>query len=282
MKKITVLIIIFDIIIIGLFYNNLFNTYKKLDVIIEKHDNSDVEEYIIGVVSCEMPASFEIEALKSQAVAARTYYYNELANNPEKKMSNSDQCYLTNDELKEKWGNEYDKYNNKIREAVYLTKNKVMKKDNKLFKAYYFSTSNGVTESSKTVFNLDITDSVDSSWDKLTNNYEVKTTFTKNQLSNILGSFNKIIITKISDTSHVEEVMVDNTAYTGIEFRKKLNLRSTDFSIENIDNNYIITTHGYGHGVGMSQYGANYLAQNNKNYEEILEYYYQNIKIEEI
>ena len=83
---------------------------------------------------------------------------------------------------------------------------------------------------------------------------------------------------KRNNTNHVELVKVDNKEYTGIEFRKKLNLRSTDFEITINNDEYIFTTYGYGHGVGMSQYGASYLAKQGYNYEEILKYYYGNIE----
>ena len=161
-----------------------------------------------------------------------------------------------------------------------------MTKDNKVFKSYYFAMSNGYTEDSITVFGDTTTKSVSSPWDNETlNKFIVSTEFTEEELKtklNITESIKNITITKTDKNNRVNEIKVNNIIYTGIEFRKKLNLRSTDFKVEQNDNKYIITTRGYGHGVGMSQYGANGMAKENYTYKEILEYYYQNIKIKEI
>ena len=152
-----------------------------------------------------------------------------------------------------------------------------MQKDNKLFKSFYFSTSNGNTLDSIAVFKEGDIKSVSSSWDKESKDYEETITISKDKLNKILGNFEKINITKRDSTNHILEVKVDNKAYTGIEFRKLLNLRSTDFIIKENQDNYEFTTYGYGHGVGMSQYGANYLAKSGKSSEEILKYYYNDI-----
>lgn len=285
MKKIAIIVLMFNLVLAGSFYYKLNKSYQVVDQIIYKRQNKEslkVEEYLIGVVACEMPASFHEEALKAQAVSARTYLYNELSKDLNKQLTDDDQCFNTVDEMKNKWKDEYEKYYEKISNAVKNTKDLVMKKDGNLFKSYYFSTSNGYTESSLSVFNEQLLDSVASEWDKYANNYEVKTTFNKSSLEKILGSFSKIEIISRNNTNHVLEVKVDDKTYTGIEFRKLLSLRSTDFTIKQDNENYIITTKGYGHGVGMSQYGANYLANNNYNYQEILEYYYQNIEIVKI
>ena len=226
-----------------------------------------------------MPASFNLEALKAQAIAARTYLYNELSQDQTKTLTDDDQCYIDDNQMKSKWGSDYNKYKDIITEAVNSTKDIVMNKNNKLFKSFYFSTSNGYTESSMEVFNEVSSDSVESSFDKETKGYEVKTTFTKDQLTNILGPFNTLEVTSRNKTNHVTSIYVDSKVYTGIEFRKLLGLRSTDFKITKDNNNYIITTYGYGHGVGMSQYGANYLASIGYSAEQILKYYYQDIKL---
>ncbi len=133
------------------------------------------------------------------------------------------------------------------------TEGEIIKKNNELFKTYYFSTSNGYTEDALTVFkNNDIT-SVSSPWDKDTSGYKKVTIFTKEELTKKLGSFNAITIQKRNKTNHVEQVSVDSKTYTGIEFRKLLGLRSTDFTIDLSEDRISITTYGYGHGVGMSQ-----------------------------
>lgn len=245
---------------------------------IELKTDEELESYLVNVVACEMPALYEIEALKAQAITSRTYA---LYQRDEKNvnLTSQDQCILSNEELKEKWKDDYDTYYKKIKSSVDDTRGIVMNKDNKLFKSFYFSTSNGYTEDSVTVFNEGNIKSVSSPWDKENKKYEVKTYFEKKELVNLLGEFNNINISSKSTTNHVEEVLVDNKKYTGIEFRKLLNLRSTDFEINEVGGAYEIITHGYGHGVGMSQFGANMLAKDNKSYEEILKYYYGEIEL---
>lgn len=245
-----------------------------------------LEEYIIGVVAGEMPASFEVEALKAQAVTSRTYalYKKEnINNNYDVKATIDDQVYITIDEMKEKWQNEYEYYYNKIKKAVLDTKNVIMKKNKKIFKSYYFAMSNGYTEDSITVFGENISNSVKSPWDNEgLNKFKVTTEFTLKDISTKLRlneNIKSIEIISRDNTNRVEKISVNNATYTGIEFRKLLNLRSTDFDISINDNMCYITTKGYGHGVGMSQYGANGMAKENYNYKEILEYYYQDIEI---
>ena len=114
----------------------------------------NIEEYLIGVVGCEMPALFEEEALKAGAVAARTYLLNKLENNENYIISSTtnDQCYSDDNELKEKWGNNHDKYRSKIEKAVKETKDEYMTYNGEIIKAFYFSTSNGKTENVQNVF----------------------------------------------------------------------------------------------------------------------------------
>lgn len=246
--------------------------------IIEINTDEELEKYLVGVVACEMPALYETEALKAQAVTSRTYA---LYQRDERNVSltNQDQCIKTEEELKETWKDKYDEYYNRIQNAVNDTKGTVMKKDDKLFKSFYFSTSNGFTEDSITVFKEGNISSVSSPWDKENKKYEVVVYLEKEKLNEVLGDFNTIEITKRNTTNHVEEVKVDDKIYSGIEFRKLLNLRSTDFEINQVNDTYEIKTRGYGHGVGMSQFGANMLAKDSKTYEEILKYYYGDIEL---
>ena len=264
---------------------NLDANYK---VRINKNNNVselDLEEYIIGVVAGEMPASFNTEALKAQAVASRTYAVYKMGLNKDTtlKTNTDDQVYITVDEMKQKWESSFDTYYNKIKEAVESTKNLVMKKNNEVFKSYYFAMSNGYTEDSIAVFSDNTSSSVSSPWDNETlNNFKVTKEFKKSELKTKLNMNEDITSIKIlsrDKTNRVEKLTVNNKTFTGIEFRKLLTLRSTDFEIEDNGSSYLITTKGYGHGVGMSQYGANGMAEDNYKYNEILKYYYQNIEI---
>lgn len=276
------LLIIIIIISLFTFFDYVNSTTKEIKELesetITITTDKELEDYLVSVVACEMPALYETEALKAQAIASRTYaLYQRDINNVA--LTKQDQCVSTESDLKEKWQENYDTYYNRIASSVKETEGLVMNLDNKLFKSFYFSTSNGYTEDSMTVFKEGDLKSVDSTWDKENKNYEVTTSFTKSDLEAKLGPFTNINITKRSNTNHVEELMIDETSVTGIKFRKLLGLRSTDFDIAIQGDNYEITTRGYGHGVGMSQYGANMLAKEQKTASEILKYYYGNIEI---
>ena len=261
---------------------------KKSETKIKVNKNNevlelDLEDYIVGVVAGEMPASFEVEALKAQAVASRTYaMYNKTISDRAMEATTDDQVYLTEEEMKEKWGNDYNTYYNKIKKAVNDTIDVVMKQNGEYFKSFYFAMSNGYTEDSALVFGESNLESVSSPWDNETlNKFIVDTTFTTEELKQLLSISNidNIEIITRDKTNRVSKLKVNNKEYTGIEFRKLLTLRSTDFTIKKDNENYIITTRGYGHGVGMSQYGANGMSKENYTYEEILKYYYKNIEI---
>lgn len=255
----------------------------------KEEKNLELEEYIIGVVAGEMPASFEIEALKAQAIAARSYAMNKINTSNETYDLVTDvtnQVYITTDEMKNKWQSEYDYYYEKIKNAVLETQGLVMKYNNEIISAYYFAMSNGSTEDVSLVFgeSKDYLQSVDSSWDENVKNFTVETNITKEEFCKKLDiSCDDIIIKDIkrSETNRVNEITINNKKFKGTEVRSLLNLRSTDFAIE-INESIKITTKGYGHGVGMSQYGANEMAKNGSTYEEILKHYYNNIEISKI
>ena len=261
------------------------------DIKIKINKNNEIidltlEEYIVGVVAAEMPASFEMEALKAQAVTSRTYAMYKINNNTNDydiKTTVDDQVYITKDEMKDKWATDYEMYYDKVKNAVLDTKNIVMKKDNKVFKSFYFAMSNGSTTDSISVFGETGIDSVTSPWDNESlNKFKVTTEYTLEDIKsklNIKENINIIEILSRDKTNRVEKIKINNKTYTGIEIRKLLNLRSTDFEIEIKNNTCYITTKGYGHGVGMSQYGANGMAKENYKYKEILKYYYQDIEI---
>lgn len=247
----------------------------------EKNLYLDLENYVVGVVAGEMPALFQEEALKAQAVAARSYVLSKKKDgNYVVSASTSDQVFLTSYEMKEKWQNDYDEYYNKILNAVKKTTGEVLTKDNKILKAFYFSMSNGYTENSKDVFGENLTQSVESPFEISLSNFEIVKEFSKSELLEKLGVDNlNIENQQISETKHTSSIIIGGKEFSGIEVRKLLNLRSTDFEIKQVGENFNIITRGYGHGVGMSQYGANELAKCGKSYKEILAYYYKNTKL---
>ena len=258
---------------------------KTVTVNLDQYNETlDLEDYVIGVVAGEMPALFEEEALKAQAIASRTYAINYLKSNSSISGTINNQVYATQEEMKNKWKENYDKYYNKIKNAVEATKGQIMYYNNEPIKAYSYSMSNGYTESSLNVFNEqnDYLNIIESPFDK-DNSYEQ--VFQKEvfcQKLDISCEFIELTNIKKDKSNRIETISINNKNFTGIEVRQKLSLRSTDFTIIEDNNIVKITTKGYGHGVGMSQHGANNMAKQGYKYEEILKYYYQNIEIDEL
>ena len=247
-----------------------------------------LEEYIIGVVAGEMPASFNIEALKAQAIASRTYALYHKNNEIYDLKDNTDnQVYIEKDEMVNKWGDLYDKYFNKIKEAVTSTKGLVLTYNGNLIESFYFSMSNGYTQNSVDVFkeDIDYLSSVESKYDNNNiTNFEYKTTYDIEEFKNKLQINCGIIEIKniiYNDNRYIKSIEICNKTFEGNEFRNILNLRSASFDIV-INDKVEIITKGYGHGVGMSQYGANGYANNGYNYEDILKHYYKNVEITSI
>lgn len=246
-----------------------------------------LETYLIGVVSGEMPALYDIEALKAQAVAARTYTMQLLEAEDQIYDTVKHQVYLDNNQLKEKWQDKFDEYYSKVSEAVYETAGQVITYEGELIKPFYFSISNGYTENSEDYWSTayPYLKSVNSEWDKTAPNYEVETEFTLAELRNKFNNQNltkdSFVILNKTEGNNINEILVGDKVYTGRQFREILGLRSADFTLKFSNNKVVITTYGYGHGVGMSQYGANELAKQGKNYQEIISYYYQEVNITE-
>ena len=247
----------------------------------------NLEDYVVGVVAAEMPALFQEEALKAQAVAARAYALYKMQHTQENYdviADISNQAYLTKEEMQDKWQQDYDKYYAKIKKAVEDTNSQVMTYNDQVIIAYYFAMSNGKTEDASIVFGEkeDYLESVDSFWDKNVDNFVVTNTIAKEEFCTQLNlDCTNIRIGEItrSNTNRVNKIVINDEEFKGTTIRSKLNLRSTDFDIEVTDKGINITTRGYGHGVGMSQYGANEMAKLGFTYEEILKYYYKNVNL---
>ncbi|MDD3452984.1 MAG: stage II sporulation protein D [Bacilli bacterium] len=244
-----------------------------------------LEEYLIGVVAAEMPASFNMEALKAQAVVARTYALKRVNENLVLTDTVSTQEYKDISQMQTMWQNDFQKYFDKIKTAVELTKGKYITYNNSYIDAVYHSTSNGYTEDPMYVWGYQIPylKSVDSHWDTTASSYLRTETKEYNLILSILG-INIDINTEIeilnkNETNRITSIKIGDKTYNGVEFRNLLGLRSTDFDVSIENQNLVFTTRGYGHGVGMSQYGANGMAKEGYNYEQILNHYYQNITI---
>lgn len=242
-----------------------------------------LEEYVVGVVAGEMPVSFELEALKAQSVASRTYVMRRLGGNDDYDVVDtvSNQVYLDDNELKEKWKDNYVSYINKVRQAVNETSMECLEYDGELIDAMFFSTSNGYTEDSGEFFStsLPYLKSVDSSYDK-----EVSSVFQDSKNISLQEFYERLGLSyqsslKITDVSRtnshrVKSLKINGKEFSGKDVYYKLGLRSSDFEIELVGSNVVIQTKGYGHGVGMSQYGALGMAKKGYSYREILMHYY--------
>ena len=270
--------------------NNNNQTSQDKEIYIDLLINNEkkqipLEEYLVSVVGAEVPALFDMEALKSQAVASRTFaLYQE---NTRGYVTTADQAYNSLEELQQKWQDNYYTYLKRITDAVNMTKNQVITYNKKLIKSYFYAMSNGYTTTSLSVFNeaLPYLNTIMPTFDNETNTkFRVTKKVSKDEFCKTLNidcaalTINNIIT---DYSNRIETLFINKKTYTGIEIRKIFDLRSTDFTITAENNDIIFTTKGYGHGVGMSQYGANAMAKEGSNYKDILEYYYQGVTIEE-
>jgi len=251
-------------------------------------ESIELEEYIIGVVAAEMPAAFNIEALKAQSVAARTYALKSIQEGKTLTDNEKTQSYKDINQLRVMWGNSFNTYYNKVKKAVEATKGLAILYNNNYIEALYHSTSNGYTESSYEVFGYSYPylTSVNSSWDINASSFLREATFTFDNLQKILGiDFNQntpVEILERNQSGRISSIRINENYYTGVELRNLLGLRSADFDINIDTDKVIITTRGYGHGVGMSQYGANGMGNQGKTFVEILKHYYPGTTIKTV
>ena len=250
------------------------------------------EEYIKGVVAGEMPATFELEALKAQAVASRSYAMYQMTATKDKDYdvlnTTANQVYLTDQELKNNWKNEYEQKINKINKAITETTGEYLTYKGQIVNAMFFSTSTGKTENSEEVFvsALPYLRSVDSKWDEASPVYTDTYTFDlKDFYSKLSLPYNenlKIEITAKTSTGRIKKLKINDQELNGRDLATKLSLRSNYFTITQNNDKITINTKGFGHGVGMSQYGANGMAKEGYKYDQILKHYYQNTEIKKI
>ncbi|GGB62435.1 stage II sporulation protein D [Lentibacillus populi] len=258
----------------------------------DKVENVPLETYVSRVVASEMPSEFELEALKAQALAARTYIVDLLLNQDQEDKpavtdTTANQVYSNEAELRKKWGKDYNKNMQKINKAVASTKGEILTYDNAPIFPAFFSTSNGYTENSEDYWEnkLPYLRSVKSPWDKNSPKFLDQTVVSiedaEQALGVDLGDQIQVDIAR-TDSNRVSKLTVAGKEFSGREIREKFKLRSSDFDIEQKNGHLIFTTKGFGHGIGMSQYGANGMAKNGKSYQDIVKYYYQGVKISEV
>ncbi len=258
--------------------------------------NMNMEDYLIGVVAAEMPAAFEVEALKAQAVAARTYTMYKSSQNDHSADICTDfnhcQAYLSENEMRTNWGLDYDMYFAKIKDAVYSTRGEYLTYNNEPIMAVFHSMGGGYTQNSGDVWSsqLPYLVSVPSPGEEAAVNYNTTLTIPFSEFcATIKGKYPKASINSFLDVSqpsltesgHVKSIIIGSVSIPGSEIRTLFNLRSTKFNLTFSDNNVTFHVSGYGHGVGMSQYGANAMAKEGKTYKDILSHYYQGVTFSE-
>ena len=277
------------------------NLLHKADNKIEK---INLDEYLYGVVAAEMPASFEEEALKAQAVVARTYTVYKIANN-DGKHGKADICddstccqaWISEDDRKDKWKEKERESNwSKIVNAVNSTQGKIITYDGKPINAFFHSNSGGETEAPIDVWGgseYPYLQSVATAGEDAYSQYSSEAEFTKTEFKEKIKELHSdfeidfededcLKIEEYTDGNRVKKMKVGNLELSGVEIRNIFGLRSANFkvSIENDKIKFEVT--GYGHGVGMSQTGADSLAKEGNTYEDIIHHYYTNVKIEDM
>lgn len=275
----------------------VFNSKTNEVIVIEP------EEYLKGVVASEMPADFNIEALKAQSVTARTYLLYRLKKYPdghpdhlEAPICSDVHCQVwtsKNDLIESHEDGWYEKYWWKIEEAVNSTNGQVLTYDGKIIEPLFHSVSGGRTENSEDVFSTAVPylRSVESPYEseapKLHDSIKITVDEFIRKIKSAHGDIDispadlneKIQLGEVSESGKIKTLYIDDTEITGREMRSLFNLNSTDFNFIQSGDEIEIVTNGYGHGVGMSQWGADGMADNGYNYKEILEHYFTDIKI---
>ena len=266
--------------------NSIIRVYKEGE---NKIVNVPIEEYVVGVLAGEMPVEFEIEALKAQAVAARSYVMTQVERNIKNEYDVVDtvmnQVYLDKDYLTAVWKESYTDNINKIKMAVLSTRGEYISYNGKVAEALFFSTSPGKTENSEEIFKnkVDYLRSVDSVWDEISPVYVTNKTFTLEEFYKLLdldySEELSIKVTNTTSTGRVKKIIINGKELAGSTVCEKLSLRSTYFEIIKEGTKIIVKNKGYGHGVGMSQYGAEGMAREGYSYVDILKHYYTGIEI---
>lgn len=246
----------------------------------------ELEVYLCGVVLSEMPADFEYEALKAQSVVARTYALRRLESgtkHPQGSVCMDPACcqgYMTTEEYLGRGGTQASI--TKISQAVLATAGEVVTYDGQLIDATYFSCSGGTTEDAVAVWGNDVPylQSTESPGEENAAYYTDRMSFSTEEVGQALGVTLEgepdgwFTVLSYTNGGSVEEIDVCGSVFTGVQVRKLLSLRSTDFTVIAAESEIIFETHGYGHRVGMSQYGADAMAVNGSTYDEILMHYY--------
>ena len=281
---------------------NKYGTIKLLHNETGEIEEVELDKYLYNVVSAEMPADYEIEALKAQAIVARTYTIYKVIN---KKHENADICdastccqaWISKEDRLARWEeSKRDSNWQKIEQCVNETAGKIITYNNEPINAFFHANSGGTTELPVNVWGgsglpyLQVVETageegytqyasqVEVSNDELIN--KLKTNYDDIQID--FSNSEDIKILEYTDSNRVKTIKFGNHEISGVEARSIFGLKSTNFEIEKQENKIIFTVKGYGHGVGMSQTGADSMAKQGNNYEEIIKHFYVGVEIKEI
>lgn len=319
MKKVMfyILFVIFLIIVLPIVFTKKFETeevsktnpydygdYSKISLLHVQTgaiEELTLDEYLYGVVASEMPASFEVEALKAQSVVARTYTIYQMKNSDKHKeadLCDSSLCcqaWMTKENRFSRWEDDKEnEYWNKIVKAVNDTKGKIIFYNDEPINALFHSNSGGITELAINVWGGDYPylQIVETAGEDAYTSFKSEVKISKDQLVEIMNSkytdfsidFYKddyIKINSYTNSKRVSKIKIGNKELTGVEARNLLGLKSTQFDFKIEGDDIFFSVIGYGHGVGFSQCGGDVLAKLGKSYEEIIKYYYKDVSIHE-
>ena len=279
---------------------NKYATIKLLHSDTNEVEEIELDKYLYGVVSAEMPANFHIEALKAQAVVARTYTIYKIVES--KKHENSDICddatccqaWISKDDRFAKWDVSMQEENwNKIVDAVDSTAGGIIVYNNTVINAFFHSNSGGTTEIPLNVWggaNYPYLQVVETSGEDEYSQYSSEVVLSKQEFENkMLDNYkdfqinyddaNSFQIIEYTEGKRVKKIKFGNIEMSGVEARNLFGLKSARFNVQIVGEDVVFSVIGYGHGVGMSQTGADYLAQNGYTYDLIINHFYCDVKI---
>ena len=281
-----------------------YKTVKLYHAKTKKVEELSLDEYLYGVVSAEMPASFEEEALKAQAVVARTFTLYKIVHNS-KKHEEADICddstccqaWISKENRLARWDdNKKEEYWNKIVKAVNTTQGKMITYNNEPINAFFHANSGGTTEAPINVWGgsgYPYLQAVTTAGEDAYSQYASNVTVTQKQFEETILKVHKdfkidfskkdcIEVKEYTEGNRVKTIQVGNLSLSGVEMRTLFGLRSANFKITIEKQNIKFEVTGYGHGVGMSQTGADSLAKQGKNYEEIIKHFYTGVEVKDI
>ena len=271
------------------------NTFKIYDKASDTVTEMSAQDYIFGVTAAEMPALYSEEALKAQAVAAYTFALYRQAENSDKAYDittdyTTDQSFITEEKARERWGDNADEYAEKLKKAISEVKDLAIIYDGKPILAVYHAVSSGKTEDCVNVWGNDppYLKSVDSSFDRLCPNYISSLTVScetfceklsdsvpfSGEPSGYLG------VAERTAAGTVKSLNICGEKISGFKIRSAFSLRSANFEVSYKDGEFTFTVYGYGHGVGLSQFGAESMAKQGSDFKEILTHYYSGCRVD--